>query len=633
MKFFIIFSVLISIFAIRNVQGDEDKGNRRRRLQLTTPASNGGRVGGPCAGFSFAQEEQYRCTKNHPDFNPNMAQGLSFFAAEWIEYTCCNMVKEDLSGIIAAVWLWLQVCTSAMNTATPDDYPKDLTYATANNIAAYNGGPLHNMRKYCPSDLDGGELTEWVVATFFPVMEAYNPHFQKAHQSVEGCKPKTNTGAVTVLLAEPQDDGTFGHFSMVVHEDDTLALPEDLDDKDYMSFSNHRDAVGVMITGTKAEHVKFGHDLKVVTKTLTLYNADTVAMKAKWEDLKNSGQMFDLLHWNCARTALEVLNAGYPECTVKLEDQLWTPANAWGYVNAMANVVNPDDKKPPSSPTAEAFEMISAETIRGRQIKQQTLIEQQIPVIVILVAIGSFVFNLILVAVVIWAVIARARAVAEAKLERGLAKILLYVAANTGAWPGKKKRAVPKPSYVVPTNKDEDPLSPGEPPSPRLSDHIIAHMDIGDHDGETDFEEFEAWAKRRAVGLKPGEILCVWNKLDHDHDGKVTKQEWDRFMRKRKKLKWLITNIKSIHKRAVRMNAINEEEDEEEEDEHIDEEEDEPVTSADKVPNVIADDEGKHADDANERSGLLQEAPPPGSPLQIKKELSNVSTDTKSPES
>merc|ERR1712159_174502 len=155
-------------------------------------------------------------------------------------------------------------------------------------------------------------------------------------------------------------------------------------------------------------------------------------------------------------------------------------------------------------------------------------------------------------------------------------------------------------------------------------------MDIGDHDGETDFEEFESWAKRRAVGLKPGEIICVWNKLDHDHDGKVTKQEWDRFMRKRKKLKWLVKNIKSIHKRASRMNAINEEEDEEEE-EHIDEEE-EPIAAAEKVPNVIADDEGKHDDDTNERSGLLQEAPPPASPVRVTKELSNVSTDTKNPE-
>jgi len=223
-------------------------------------------------------------------------------------------------------------------------------------------------------------------------------------------------------------------------------------------------------------------------------------------------------------------------------------------------------------------------------------------------------------------VIARARAVAEAKLERGLAKILLYVAANTGCWPGKKTRPVPRPAYVVPTNNKDDGSEHREPPSPKLSDHIIAHMDIGDHDGETDFEEFETWAKRRAVGLKPGEIMSVWNKLDHDKDGKVTKQEWDRFMRRRKKLKWLITNIKSIHNRS-RMEDIDEREDEEEE-EHGDKEE-ESMAAADKLPN----DGGKHDDDTDERSGLLQDSPPPpASPVSPGREMSDVSTDTKNPE-
>ena len=53
--------------------------------------------------------------------------------------------------------------------ANPDVMALDLPYAAKKDITAYSGGPLHNMKHYCPADLDGGELTEWVVATFFPV--------------------------------------------------------------------------------------------------------------------------------------------------------------------------------------------------------------------------------------------------------------------------------------------------------------------------------------------------------------------------------------------------------------------------------------------------------------------------------
>ena len=166
-------------------------------------------------------------------------------------------------------------------------------------------------------------------------MEQYNPNFQPVVESVADCENKENTGAVTVLLTKPLMNGTFGHVAMVLHEDHSLALPEGLDDTHYVSFSNHRDTVGVMITGTKADHVGFGHDLKGVTETVTLYNADVEAMMTKWDDIKNSGQMFDLLEWNCARVALEVLNEGYPDCVVALEDQLWTPTNMFRHVNGV----------------------------------------------------------------------------------------------------------------------------------------------------------------------------------------------------------------------------------------------------------------------------------------------------------
>ena len=53
--------------------------------------------------------------------------------------------------------------------AHPEIMLSDLAYADEKNIIEYGRGPLHNMKSYCPSDLDGGELTEWVVSTFFPV--------------------------------------------------------------------------------------------------------------------------------------------------------------------------------------------------------------------------------------------------------------------------------------------------------------------------------------------------------------------------------------------------------------------------------------------------------------------------------
>ena len=71
--------------------------------------------------------------------------------------------------IIPSVWLWLQVCTNAMNFAKDKSYILDKEFAKAGNVTSYQGGPLHNMRRYCPTDLDGGKLTEFVVATFFPV--------------------------------------------------------------------------------------------------------------------------------------------------------------------------------------------------------------------------------------------------------------------------------------------------------------------------------------------------------------------------------------------------------------------------------------------------------------------------------
>ena len=138
--------------------------------RLSTHPDSGGH--GPCASFNFVTEKNYKCPA-HPALNPDTRSNprffLSIFAHEWITYTCCQIVTEPLRGIIASVWMWLQVCTQAMTTIQVD--PRLLSYDDlyARNNASYEGGPLKDMKHYCPTDLDGGELSEWVVTTFFPV--------------------------------------------------------------------------------------------------------------------------------------------------------------------------------------------------------------------------------------------------------------------------------------------------------------------------------------------------------------------------------------------------------------------------------------------------------------------------------
>merc|ERR1712025_348718 len=108
---------------------------------------------------------------------------------------------------------------------------------------------------------------------------------------------------------------------------------------------------------------------------------------------------------------------------------------------------------------------------------------------------------------------------------------------------------------------EEDPVSESPEldllcPSPRLADAIVSHLDkeddLGVKDGETDKNEFMEWASK--VNLDPTEINLVWRELDKNKSGKVDKKEWDDFLRKRKKLKWLIGTMKSVRKHT-RANA------------------------------------------------------------------------------
>ena len=228
---------------------------------------------------------------------------------------------------------------------------------------------------------------------------------------------------------------------------------------------------------------------------------------------------------------------------------------------------------------------VSAATIRARYVPK-VKVNADLPVLVAGIAVGSFVFNVVLALLVIWAVIRKMQADAEAKLERGLAKIILYAGAT---WPGSIKidprfKALNKRSAVGPNkncnndNKgddtytvppplahhfsaelppdEEDPPVSASPelnllvPSPRLADAIVSHLDkendLGVKDGETDKNEFIEWARK--VSLDPTEINLVWKELDKNKSGKVDKKEWDCFLRKRKKLKWLIGTMKSVRK-------------------------------------------------------------------------------------
>ena len=162
------------------------------------------------------------------------------------------------------------------------------------------------------------------------MMYKYNPHFVPPNTSIADCTATKTSGAVTILLSKDRA-ATLGHIAVIVHDDHDLALPSDLDTTRYMSFWPGIDATGPMLTGTKARYAGFGTDLENVTEVVTLYNVDTDSVLKKWDNIKKSAQMFDAVEWNCARTAIEVLNAGHPNCLVD-PDCLWTPKTAFEHI-------------------------------------------------------------------------------------------------------------------------------------------------------------------------------------------------------------------------------------------------------------------------------------------------------------
>lgn len=509
---------------------------------------------GPCAGFDFSDTDdscaitdENGVEKLHPELNPSFADdtyALSEFARDWIRFTCCKITKADMHGIIASVWLWLQVCTQAMTTARENPrlaFVDDVYASQEMSGEPYTQGPLRVMYSYCPDDLDGGQLSEWVVATFFPVMEAKNQHFSAFQESLDDCEVDTEQlGAVTVLFTAPEKTvtrRTFGHIAMVIHNDRVnLDLPDEMDTTNFLSWSNQGNTVGAMITGTKALHVGFGVELQNVTNTVTLYNVDTAAMLQKWNSVKTSGQMFDLMDWNCARTLFEVLNEGYTGCQIP-EDELWTPERAFSMINTLKDRLNE------GAPT----EQVSLEAIHARQIVAPVIVRNTgiDAALVIGISLACFFGTLILAATVATVIIMKIKAEASKELDRNLANLLISAAASAGKGGPPGLGVIAEEGTSGPPSKKKGNKN-SVAPIP-LSTSIQAEMDVGTTDGTTDYAEFMKWAKDHGFNFKQAKIL--WQDLDRDHNNHVTNKEWEGYIDKRPNLKWLATRLQSVQRK------------------------------------------------------------------------------------
>merc|ERR1712224_946152 len=178
------------------------------------------------------------------------------------------------------------------------------------------------------------------------------------------------------------------------------------------------------LTGSKAEYNGFGRGLKEVTSVITLYNADTNAMVKEWDILKKSGQMYDLVNWNCARAVMEVLRSGFPDCNFPVH-QLMEPSTAFGYVEKAktTDVIN--------------TKTITVESIRSRHIyppTQSNSGDDGIPVMTVVAITLTTVFgSLVIAAIVSGVVICKIKGDAEKELVESLAGLLLSVTMNGGS--------------------------------------------------------------------------------------------------------------------------------------------------------------------------------------------------------
>lgn len=306
-----------------------------------------------------------------------------------------------------------------------------------------------------------------------------------------------------MLFMKSDQTHDLGHLSMVIHDDHDLRLPDDHNTTDYVSFSPKKSMMGPLLTGTESNHDGFGTNLKDVSEVLTLYNVDTAAMLKKWDNLKKSGQMYDLLDWNCARGAIEVFNAGYPNCVVP-EAPLWTPESAFQYIKQLQPRVNSDVTDPKSVPL---------ETIHSRQIEPPPTGVSVVVVVVIVLA--AFFGTLLLAVLGGLIVIMKIRGDAERKLDGALARLLISAAAqNMGNT--KSKGAVHDINLAIHHQKS----------------------------GKASEAEFSEWAKENNMSAKQAKIL--WKELDANHDKTLSKEEWNKFIKHRPHLNFLVARMKSV---------------------------------------------------------------------------------------
>merc|ERR1712176_438790 len=258
---------------------------------------------------------------------------------------------------------------------------------------------------------------------------------------------------------------------------------------------------------------------------------DTNAVMKSWRKIQSSGQMFDMLEWNCARTALEVLNAGLSaSCRIPLEKKLWTPRRVEEYIQ----LLQPKMQKVSSV-------NVNKDSIVARQIVLKQGAVGIPPIIVVVVALSCFFGTLIIAVFVGVVLIMKIKAAATQQLDRNLANLLISAAAsNTGTGPKLTGTSGPEdPAAQKYKAKKSSVL-----PAPSVAQSIHQDMDIGATDGKTDKDEFFTWAREHNFTNKQAKIM--WADLDRDHNNCVSSKEWEKYIDKRPNLKWLATRLQSV---------------------------------------------------------------------------------------
>ena len=160
---------------------------------------------------------------------------------------------------------------------------------------------------------------------------------------------------------------------------------------------------------------------------------------------------------------------------------------------------------------------VPLETIHSRQIEPPPTGVSVVVVVAIVLA--AFFGTLLLAVLGGLIVIMKIRGDAERKLDGALARLLISAAAqNMGNT--KSKGAV----------------------HPAADDiNLAIHHQKS---GKASEAEFSEWAKENNMSAKQAKIL--WKELDANHDKTVSKEEWNKFIKHRPHLNFLVARMKSV---------------------------------------------------------------------------------------